>query len=85
VLIYEAMDHYTPAAFPGMDQAMDIFGKGLQHYRERNWNKAISLFQDVLNYHAGDHPSKLYLERCRRYREQPPPESWDGVWTMEGK
>jgi len=24
----------------------------------------------------------MYIERCRHYRETPPPADWGGVWTL---
>jgi hypothetical protein len=27
----------------------------------------------------------MYIERCRHYRETPPPEDWGGVWTLTEK
>jgi adenylate cyclase len=32
-----------------------------------------------------DKPSKIYLERCGHYRENPPPPDWDGVFNRLDK
>ena len=30
-------------------------------------------------------PSAVYIERCNMFKENPPGENWDGVWTMTAK
>jgi adenylate cyclase len=34
---------------------------------------------------ASDGPSACLLERCRIYLQDPPPESWDGVFVARMK
>jgi adenylate cyclase len=41
------------------------------------------LFADILKAPPADRPAQLYLERCGIYRKNPPPENWDGVWTLQ--
>jgi hypothetical protein len=30
-------------------------------------------------------PSQVFIDRCRYYNDNPPPENWNGVWIMEDK
>ena len=30
-------------------------------------------------------PSLIYLERCKEFKETPPPKDWDGVYTLTSK
>jgi hypothetical protein len=32
-----------------------------------------------------DTPSKVYVERCKNLKENPPAEPWDGVFVMTKK
>jgi adenylate cyclase len=48
-------------------------------YLARDWDKAEVLFQQVLELHPGDGPSRLYLNRVRDLRLVPPGDAWDGV------
>ena len=32
-----------------------------------------------------DGPARLYAGRAERFRAEPPPDSWDGVTTLESK
>ena len=61
------------------------FEKGLMLYREAKWDEAIESFQRVLTIRADDFASSMYIERCKSLKEQPPPQPWDGVFTMTKK
>ena len=39
----------------------------------------------TLKLHADDKVSKMYIERCAHFVESPPPEDWDGSWTLSEK
>ena len=68
-----------------MTAAVEAFELGLSQYRQRNWQAALAAFQAALGEAPGDGPSSLYCERCRIYLDNPPPEDWDGVWSMQTK
>ncbi len=83
--IYEALDHHTEDSFPHLQDVLGAFNEGLVLYRQRDWVGAERCFRKVLLGNPQDNPSKIYLERCQIYRNTPPPEGWDGVWTMTSK
>lgn len=85
VAIYEALDHYDDATFPNMNATIETFSNGLELYRAKNFKDAMSAFVSALQHCETDAPSRLYLERCLRYMESPPPDDWDGVWIMTDK
>ncbi|MCX5852409.1 MAG: adenylate/guanylate cyclase domain-containing protein [Deltaproteobacteria bacterium] len=62
-----------------------IFEEGLTHYKAKRWDEAIAGFKKVLAVKEDDHPSNLYIKRCGDLKENPPPGSWDGVYTMTKK
>ena len=64
---------------------MDGFAKGLALYREGKWDEAIAAFQSVLAFRPDDYPSKMYVERCKNLKENPPAQPWDGVFVMTKK
>lgn len=64
---------------------VDIYNQGLEMYKNRQFQNAIQKFQEALSVDEKDGPSKLYLERCEHFIENPPPENWDGVFTMTTK
>ena len=82
VAIYEALGHHSEESFPHRSEVLETFSKGLVLYRQREWSKAERCFRQALAAHPDDGPSRVYLERCRIYRDEPPPTGWDGVWTV---
>lgn len=70
---------------PHMARVVEVFLEGLHAYKKMDWGKAIGLFETALNIDPGDGPSRTYLERCRSYLAAPPPEGWDGVFSLTSK
>ena len=67
-----------------------VFEKGLDHYFKQEWSDAIIQFKESEK--LEDHftsrnttPSKIYIERCDMFINNPPGEEWDGVWKMTAK
>jgi adenylate cyclase len=84
-LIYEATAHFAEPVRAQLARLAPVYQEGFQHYRRRRWDEAIACFEESLKRKPGDGPAQLHLDRCRYYRENPPPENWDGVWTMTEK
>ncbi len=83
VNIYELLgEKKNEAAFKDL---LEGFSRGLALYREAKWDEAIAAFQGVLASRPNDYPSKMYVERCKNLKENPPPEPWDGVFVMTKK
>jgi len=61
------------------------FEQGLAFYRNAKWDEAIAAFGQVLNIRPEDKPSLIYIERCKKLKEEPPAQPWDGVFTMKTK
>lgn len=84
VKIYELVGR-TGQVDANILQCMRFFEEGLTAYRAMQWDVAIEQFKSVLNLNLEDAPSHLYIERCQAYQQAPPPENWDGVYTMKTK
>ena len=67
------------------NEVLKFYDLGLAAYKQRKWDEAIRNFEEALKIDPSDGPSELYLERSRNYRETPPPDDWDGVFTMTTK
>ncbi|MBI3045915.1 MAG: GAF domain-containing protein [Betaproteobacteria bacterium] len=83
VSIYEVLDHHTEETFPHLDVVIPAFAEGIAQYRKQSWSKAAAAFREALAACPGDHPSRLYLDRCEIYSSDPPAADWDGVWTVQ--
>lgn len=66
-------------------EMLNHYQKGFQYYLSRNWDWAINQFRQALQIHPADGPSRLYLLRCQEFLQHPPPEDWDGVFTLKTK
>ncbi len=64
---------------------LEQYNKALSLYKQRQWDKALLEFQKALEIVPDDGPSLLYIERCKEYIKNPPPEDWDGVFVMKTK
>ena len=61
------------------------FEAGIYAYRSCQWEEAISSFEHVLQLSPDDNPAKVYIQRCREYKQVAPAKDWDGVYTLSTK
>ena len=66
-------------------EKIELFGQGLGAYRKQAWQDALELFGKLDARWPGDGPTQIFLERCRDFRDTPPPGDWDGVYVMTRK
>ena len=66
-------------------KAMAQFAVGLGIYRQKDFEKAEDKFNEVLGILPDDGPSLTYIKRCADYKDNPPPEDWDGVYIATDK
>jgi len=66
-------------------KALEFFSEGRKLYKMMDFQKASDFFQKAIDICPDDEPSKVYLERCIYYINNPPPEDWDGVYVMKTK
>ena len=81
---------FEPLALGGrLDDAgarlKERFEQGLAAYRAQDWDVAEAAFRGASEAVADDPPSRVFLERIRHLRDQPPGDAWDGVWRMTAK
>ncbi len=84
-LAYELLDYYDPEAVPGLPALVTTYEAGLDCYQRRDWVNAIKNFDGALKIVPTDRPSQIFIDRCRYYTDNPPPENWNGVWIMSEK
>jgi adenylate cyclase len=73
---------------PGAEvpQWVETYEAGLAAYEDRNWSRAVSLFEAAAACRVGpDRPSEILLERCRTYLADPPPDNWTPISVHESK
>lgn len=77
--IYELIER---RGSPRIEEAVEVFHKGLKSYRERRWEEAERLFKAVIDLKPDDTPSKLYIQRSRQFMTNPPPDNWQGNFVV---
>ena len=85
VAVYEILDFHNEETFPTLPEFLQSFRLGMDQYRGRRFKEASSAFSDTLRLHGEDKVSKMYIERCAHFLKEPPPDDWDGSWTLSEK
>lgn len=85
VAIYEVLDYHNEETYPSLMEVVNHFRDGLTLYRRREWDRAITHFNEALRLNPTDQLCQMYIERCRTFRATPPGEDWDGGWVMHAK
>jgi adenylate cyclase len=68
----------------------DLYHQGLELYRQQQWDEAMAKFvesekREEVFPRRPTTPSQVYIERCTFFKENPPGEDWDGIWTLTSK
>jgi adenylate cyclase len=62
------------------------YHEAIQLFRGRQFDRAGELFKGVLREIGGqDHICEMYIGRCAAYVATPPPEDWNGAFTLTEK
>ena len=64
---------------------VEVFGRGREAYKARDWRAAKSAFEEVLQRWPKDGPARVFLDRCNEYLAEAPGVEWDGVYEMKHK
>lgn len=63
----------------------EAFSKALSAYGRQSWDDAIKMLKRSLVMYGKDGPSKYYLKRCLKHKNNPPGEEWGGVICLGKK
>jgi adenylate cyclase len=83
VTIFEILSEQA-AANDGKE-LVELFGRGREAYKVRDWSAAKTAFEEVLRRWPKDGPSRVFIARCDEYLAQEPGADWDGVYVMTHK
>ena len=61
------------------------FEKGLEHFFNREFPKAVATFDQVLNVNIQDQPARLFMTKASEYLVKGVPDDWTGVEVMTFK
>lgn len=66
-------------------ELLTIYLEGIEHFSNRDWNKARQSFKNALKIDPNDGPCLKFIERCTEYLKNPPSKNWDGVYSLKAK
>ena len=64
---------------------MELSGEFIKAYRSQNWDAAEQILAELENRHGEKQMARLFGERIKTFREEPPGEVWDGVCKFTTK
>ncbi len=64
---------------------MPLATRALELYRAQQWDQAAGIFESLDTNSTDSGLYRLYLERIRVFRQSPPGDDWDGVFTHTEK
>ncbi|MBN3873525.1 adenylate/guanylate cyclase domain-containing protein [Nostoc sp. JL33] len=85
VNIYELIGDRNTTLDANTQEFLFHYHTGRSAYLSRNFSQAIICFQAAKCIQPQDQAVDIHLERARNYQQTPPPEHWDGVWTIVTK
>jgi adenylate cyclase len=68
-----------------MKEKTGLFHEALDLFESRDWDRAQKAFEKVLTVSPDDEASRIFIERCGRFKQSPPPPQWDGVFNLDAK
>ena len=90
VSVYEIIN-FKDQATKNEKKLISIFQQGTNAYFNREWKKAIDFFEESKKYEPhvefvnNISPSSIYIDRCHRFENNPPPKEWDGSFILTKK
>ncbi|MEO8438712.1 MAG: adenylate/guanylate cyclase domain-containing protein [Spartobacteria bacterium] len=70
---------------PDLLRHLEDYEKGLQKFRQRDFEAAKILFSRFLEFYPTDHLATMYLQRTLEYEGAPPEEEWNAVEVFTKK
>ena len=84
VIIYEVVGEDAAVSEEEKSFIMQ-FERALKLYRAQQWGDAESVLADLVERDRNRKLYWIYLDRIRLFREEPPGDDWDGVFTHQTK
>lgn len=85
VYIFEVLDGEPEHIRELKTQTKAIFGKGIEAYKNRDFNEAIEIFTEVVKINPADAAATFYINRCRNITGKQLPDDWSGIEVFDAK
>jgi hypothetical protein len=67
------------------ETVINQFNQAVSLYKERKWDEAIHIFENITVMDPNLYAAQVYIERCLDLKKKPPSADWDGVYEMTTK
>jgi len=84
VAIYEVLCRKKELT-EALKEELALHHTALDAYFNQHWSEAYNCFEELKTNHPHSKLYPLYLERISEFKQHPPPEEWDGVYTHTKK
>jgi adenylate cyclase len=88
VKIYEVIGEFgNPELLPNANdvQLAQITNEAFQAYSKEEWTSALDKYQEALVRFPQDKVAIMFVDRCKMYKENPPPRDWGGIHVFTEK
>lgn len=85
VPIYEILGVRSDPLSPDREQILELYQRGREFYLKRQFANAMGEFARVRKINSHDQAAGLLLQRCQKLIKNPPPDDWDGAWSITGE
>ena len=85
VMVFELLADRTAGGTAGMENMLLLHREGMRLYFDREWEKAKSKFEQILQINSDDGLARTYIDYCRRHIKNPPGSDWTGTFRMMHK
>ena len=84
IIIYDVLGEKNGVSSDTLKIA-ELTDTGFEYYRNMNFDKATTVYSEILQLNPEDRLIQMFQERCRAYTESSPPKNWDGCYTHTSK
>ena len=80
--VYELLGASYYADSKRLKEIAEKFQEAMSLYYDRQWDKALEIFQMFSKVDQDDLVPRRYVQRCKYFLDNPPPPEWDGVFEI---
>lgn len=86
IAIYEPLDLKAQASIVDTENAM-LLEQAFIHYAKQRWSSALDVLLQLQHQNLNNYEAIifLYMQRIESFKQKPPEENWDGVYTFTSK
>ena len=85
VYLFEVLDGEPEGIRQLKIETKSLFGDGIDLYKNRNFEEAVRVFNNVIDINKHDTVAAFYVNRCKRNITKGIPDDWSGIEVFDSK